>query len=185
MEPLLKPGDLLPRNPATPAFSRRHSRGDYCAHSEGCEVDWGWTVGYLPAANFRGHIRKRSSRVSPLDSAIVSASDRGRPLTLSFRRFALALAAFIVLPPISLAAFVLLVDPYYVFGSPSVPGINVVRPFYELHVLAAKPYQVQRIKPAAVTLGSSRVEVGLDPRHAGWADRTSSTSACPRPRVMR
>jgi hypothetical protein len=29
---------------------------------------------------------------------------------------------------------------------------------------------VQRIKPAAVALGSSRVEVGLDPRHAGWAD---------------
>ena len=46
-----------------------------------------------------------------------------------------------------------------------------MRPFYELHVLAAKPYQVQRMKPAAVTLGSSRVEVGLDPRHAGWADR--------------
>ena len=109
--------------------------------------------------------------MNPLDSAIVSSSDRERPLTLSFRRFALALAAFIVLPPLSLAAFVLLVDPYYVFGSPSVPGINVVRPFYELHVLAAKPYQVQRIKPAAVTLGSSRVEVGLDPRHAGWADR--------------
>ena len=108
--------------------------------------------------------------MNPLDSAIVSSSDRERPLTLSFRRFALALAAFIVLPPLSLAAFVLLVDPYYVFGSPSVPGINVVRPFYELHVLAAKPYQVQRIKPAAVTLGSSRVEVGLDPRHAGWAD---------------
>ena len=109
--------------------------------------------------------------MNPFNSAIVSASNRERPLTLSFRRFALALAAFIVLPPISLAAFVLLVDPYYVFGSPSVPGMNVVRPFYELHVLAAKPYQVQRIKPAAVTLGSSRVEVGLNPRHAGWADR--------------
>jgi hypothetical protein len=89
---------------------------------------------------------------------------------LSFRRFALALGGFVVLPPILLAAFVLLVDPYYVFGSPSWPGINAVRPFYELHVLEAKPYQVQRIKPAAVALGSSRVEVGLDPRHPGWGD---------------
>jgi len=108
--------------------------------------------------------------VSALDSAIVRVPDPGRPLTISFRRFALALAGFVSLPPLLLAAFVLLVDPYYVFGSPSLPGINVVRPFYELHVLAAKPYQVQRIKPAVVTLGSSRVEVGLDPRHAGWAD---------------
>jgi hypothetical protein len=109
--------------------------------------------------------------VSPLDSAIVRASDGdGRP-NASFRHFALVLAGCIALPPIFLAAFVLMVDPYYVFGSPSLPGINMVRPFYELHVLAAKPYQVQRIKPAAVSLGSSRVEVGLDPRHPGWADR--------------
>jgi hypothetical protein len=105
-----------------------------------------------------------------LDSAIVRASDRDVPPLSGFRRFALALAGFVVLPPIFLAAFVLVVDPYYVFGSPSLPGINAVRPYYELHVLAAKPYQVQRIKPAAVALGSSRVEVGLDPHHPGWAD---------------
>jgi hypothetical protein len=106
-----------------------------------------------------------------LDSAIVRASDRDGPPLSGFRRFTLALAGFVVLPPIFLAAFVLVVDPYYVFGSPSLPGINTVRPYYELHVLAAKPYQVQRIKPAAVSLGSSRVEVGLDPRHPGWANR--------------
>jgi hypothetical protein len=112
-----------------------------------------------------------SIRVSPLHSAIVDASDRNGPPRASCRRFALALVGFTALPSILLAAFVLVVDPYYVFGSPTLPGINAVRPFYELHVLAAKPYQVQRIKPAAVSLGSSRVEVGLDPRHAGWADR--------------
>jgi hypothetical protein len=109
--------------------------------------------------------------VSLLESAITIAPDREGPSILGFRRFALALGGFVALPPILLAAFVLVVDPYYVFGSPSLPGINVVRPFYELHVIAAKPYQVQRIKPAAVSLGSSRVEVGLDPRHPGWADR--------------
>src|SRR5262245_2145201 len=46
----------------------------------------------------------------------------------------------------------------------------MVRPFYERNVLAAKPYQVRRIRPAAVALGSSRAEVGLDPRHPGWVD---------------
>ena len=108
--------------------------------------------------------------MSPLESAL--ASDRDGPSLLGFRRFALALGGFIAVSPILLASFVLLVDPYYVFGSPSLPGTNVVRPFYELHVLAAKPYQVQRIKPGAVALGSSNVEVGLDPRHPGWADHS-------------
>jgi hypothetical protein len=37
-------------------------------------------------------------------------------------------------------------------------------------VLLAKPYQVRRLRPAAVALGSSRVEVGIDPRHEGWVD---------------
>jgi hypothetical protein len=61
--------------------------------------------------------------------------------------------------------------PYNVLGSPKLPGVNAVRPFYEAHVILAKPYQVQRIKPAAIALGSSRAEVGLDPGHPGWADK--------------
>ena len=87
----------------------------------------------------------------------------------TFRRFALGLAAFLVIPPLLLAGFVIVVDPYYVFGSPSWPGINEVRPLYEPHVITAKPYQVERIRPEAVILGSSRAEVGLDPGHPGWS----------------
>ena len=108
--------------------------------------------------------------MSPLDSGIATAADRESPTTFSFRRFALALVGFAALPPILLAAFVIAVDPYYIFGSPSWAGINAVRPYYESSIFSAKPYQVRRIRPAAVTLGSSRVEVGLDPRHPGWVD---------------
>ena len=60
-------------------------------------------------------------------------------------------------------------DPYYAFGTPNFPGINAVRPLYESHVPVVKPYQVRRIKPDAIILGSSRAEVGLDPQHPGWA----------------
>ena len=45
-----------------------------------------------------------------------------------------------------------------------------MRPYYESAIFSAKPYQVRRIRPAAISLGSSRVEVGLDTRHRGWAD---------------
>jgi hypothetical protein len=103
-------------------------------------------------------------------NSILDGSDLNRPPPVSCRRFVLALVLITALPIILVAAFVLMADPYYVFGSPTLPGINAVRPYYELHVLAAKPYQVRRIKPAAVSLGSSRVEVGLEPRHPGWAD---------------
>ena len=108
--------------------------------------------------------------MSSLDSALVRAADGDPPNPFSFRRFALALGAFIALPPILLAAFVIAVDPYYVFGSPSWAGINAVRPLYEPNLLSAKPYQVRRIRPEAVALGSSRAEVGLDPGHPGWGD---------------
>jgi hypothetical protein len=85
-----------------------------------------------------------------------------------FRRFTFALSAFLAAPLILLAAFVIAVDPYYVFGSPEWPGINAEKPHYEQRVLLAKPYQLRRMGPAAVVLGSSRVEAGIDPRHKGW-----------------
>src|SRR5262245_52067296 len=97
----------------------------------------------------------------------------------NFRRFAIALGAFAIVPPLVVAAFVIAVDPYYVFGLPSWSGFNAVRPYYERHVLVAKPYQVRRLRPAAVALGSSRVEVGIDPRHGGWIDRAVFNFALP------
>jgi hypothetical protein len=105
---------------------------------------------------------------SPLDFAIAVAADRSSRAPSDFRRFTLALAALATLPPLLLAAFVIAVDPYYMFGSPSWPGFNAVRPYYEPHLLVAKPYQVWSRRPSAVALGSSRVEVGIDPRHEGW-----------------
>jgi hypothetical protein len=90
---------------------------------------------------------------------------------VQWRRYFVGLLFCTFLPPLLLVALVVGVDPYYLFGSPSLPGINMVRPHYEMHSLAVKPYQVRRLRPAAVALGSSRVEVGLDPQHPGWADR--------------
>ena len=97
-----------------------------------------------------------------------AVANRGSSPVLVFRRFTFALAGFFALPLILLAAFVIAVDPYYVFGSPEWRGINAEKPHYERRVLLAKPYQVRRIGPAAVVLGSSRVEAGIDPRHKGW-----------------
>src|SRR5262245_58485394 len=116
---------------------------------------------------------------SPLDLAIAVAADRSSRAPSDFRRFTLALAALATLPPLLLAAFVVAVDPYYMFGSPSLPGVNAVRPYYEPHLLVAKPYQVWSRRPSAVALGSSRVEVGIDPRHDGWTSSNVFNFALP------
>lgn len=101
-----------------------------------------------------------------------------RPQT-GYRRFAFAVLAFLLIPPAAFAGFILAVDPYFIWGSPSWPGINVVRPTYEPKVIVAKPYQVARLHPSAVSLGSSRVEVGIDPRHRGWTPGTVFNFALP------
>ena len=107
--------------------------------------------------------------MKPLDSAIVTKADPKSRTASAYSRFAFALIAFTLAPLLLLGAFVIAVDPYYAFGSPSRAGFNAVRPLYEPHVLVAKPYQVLRLQPSAVALGSSRVEVGIDPRHGGWS----------------
>jgi len=106
--------------------------------------------------------------MSTLEIAIETATVREKGSVSAFRRYWFACAASVLLPPALLVGFVIDVDPYYVFGSPIWRGINVVRPFYESRVLVAKPYQVWRLRPSAVALGSSRVEVAIDPRHPGW-----------------
>ena len=95
------------------------------------------------------------------------------------RYYVLALAAFGVAPLLLFAAFVVAVDPYYVFGSPNWHGFNQIRPEAGNHLLVAKPYQVARMRPRAVALGSSRVETGIDPEHPGWAYRDAFNFALP------
>src|SRR5262245_39535187 len=63
-----------------------------------------------------------------LDPAAAGVLDCALPEASGYRRFALGLSLFLLLPPLLVAVFVTAVDPYYLFGSPSVPGLNVVRP---------------------------------------------------------
>lgn len=97
----------------------------------------------------------------------------------SYKRYVSFLTLFILAPGFLLALFNVIIDPYYVFGSPDISGINKVRPYYELHLTVTKPYQLRRLKPQAVILGSSRAEVGLDPNHSGWGDLVAFNFAKP------
>ena len=97
----------------------------------------------------------------------------------SFRRYVFILILSVFVPMLAVAGFVIGIDPYYVFGAPSWKGVNAVRPFYEPHVIIAKPYQMRRLRPDAVALGSSRAEAGIDPRHPAWGTSSVFNFAMP------
>ena len=56
----------------------------------------------------------------------------------------------------------IIVDPYDVFRLVKVEGFNMRKPSIENQVRLAKAYQMQALRPEALVLGNSRVEMGLD-----------------------
>ncbi len=79
--------------------------------------------------------------------------------------FALSVPIIIAL----VALFNYFIDPYRVYDSPKIDGINVNKPAVASHLRMSKAYQVRHLKPAAIILGTSRAEFGLDPDHTGWS----------------
>jgi hypothetical protein len=79
--------------------------------------------------------------------------------------WSLALAGLLL----TCAAVNVLIDPYHVFGSERRPGINARKTEASSYTPLVKAAQIERIKPALVLLGTSRVDIGLDPQHAAWS----------------
>lgn len=67
--------------------------------------------------------------------------------------------------------FNLLVDPFDLYRLVAVEGINGNKPMATKHPRIVKPYQVKKLRPLAVAMGSSRTEIGIDPEHPGWDAR--------------
>jgi tetratricopeptide (TPR) repeat protein len=50
----------------------------------------------------------------------------------------------------------------------TIPGINSQRNQYPNELRMAKAGSLCRVQPASIVMGTSRVELGIDPKHAGW-----------------
>src|SRR4051794_21415986 len=59
--------------------------------------------------------------------------------------------------------FTIFVDPYRMFGTPTVRGWTELKPRATEQMGIAKTYQLERIAPKTLLLGNSRTEIGLDP----------------------
>jgi len=62
----------------------------------------------------------------------------------------------------------IVVDPYRIFGSPVVQGLNALKPRAIQRIRESKSSQIWRVRPRTVILGNSRAEVGFDPRSSLW-----------------
>jgi hypothetical protein len=61
-----------------------------------------------------------------------------------------------------------LINPYGIFGSPAIRGLNAVKTEAETHTRMMKAYAVRAVKPEAIVIGTSRADGGIDPDHEGW-----------------
>lgn len=68
------------------------------------------------------------------------------------------------------ALFNALIDPYSMFGSPRIAGLNSLKPYAGDRGRTAKIHQVTRIRPTTVIVGNSRPEMGLNPDLTCWPD---------------
>ena len=97
------------------------------------------------------------------------------------KRFLLALGATFLLLCLCAAGFNYMIDPYGLFGSRRVTGLNELKPTASERVRVTKPYMATRAKPRVVIGGNSRPEVGLNPKSACWdnADQPVFNSGVP------
>lgn len=77
------------------------------------------------------------------------------------------LSLFVVMSGV--LAFNCIVDPYGMYRLIEVKGFNSHKPAIYNRVRLFKAYDVRRIKPSAIVLGTSRSHVGLRMSHEGWA----------------
>jgi hypothetical protein len=61
------------------------------------------------------------------------------------------------------------IDPFGMYRLADWPGVNLRKPAISQHLRLAKAYEVQRMAPRAIVLGTSRSHVGLRMTHPAWS----------------
>jgi hypothetical protein len=89
---------------------------------------------------------------------------------LSPRRYLATLLAVCATGAAVIAAINFVIDPYLLFDRPRISGLNAVKPAAETHERMMKSYQSRRHTVQTVVLGSSRTDIGIDPRSPAWKD---------------
>ena len=95
---------------------------------------------------------------------------RRRAIPAGARGFCLVWLGSLLLLATAVGAFDALIDPYLVIGAPRIVGLNAQKPETGTHTQLAKRYLVARVRPAGLLLGTSKVDIGIDPDSPLWPD---------------
>ena len=98
-------------------------------------------------------------------------SQKKRRKESKYRRFNLLVLAAAFTPMAAVGLFNVALDPYGVFNSPKIAGINQSKPRKGNSDRLFKAADIIRLKPATLLVGSSRVRQGLDPTYAALKDK--------------
>jgi hypothetical protein len=83
-------------------------------------------------------------------------------------QFIRAWLRFFFLLSLLVACFTCTMDPYLLVGTPRIPGFNARKPAADTQQALMKAYDVFRVKPKTLILGSSRAALGLDGLDPVW-----------------
>jgi hypothetical protein len=92
-------------------------------------------------------------------------SNKSSLQTQKYQRFNWLFLSAALTPLLSIGLFNFAIDPYDVFNTPRVAGINQLKPKKFTHDMLFKAIEITRIRPTVIFLGSSRVQWGLDPTY--------------------
>lgn len=84
---------------------------------------------------------------------------------MHFSSYLKFLTVAIPLVLLSIVGFNRLIDPFALYDGPMIEGLNANKPVFSSHAYMAKATAIERIRPSAIFLGSSRGERGMDPLH--------------------
>ena len=84
------------------------------------------------------------------------------------KRYCLIAIATVLLLLGNTAAFNAVVDPYGMYRLIEIRGFNLHKPAIYHRVRLFKAYDIRRIKPSAIVLGTSRSHVGIRMSYKGW-----------------
>jgi hypothetical protein len=88
-----------------------------------------------------------------------------------YRRFNLIFLASALLPLLSIGMFNIAVDPYGIYNSPTFAGFNQTKPEQWKHQRLYKAIAISRVKPVTIFIGSSRINLGLNPEYSALQDK--------------
>ena len=70
--------------------------------------------------------------------------------------------------PLLVALTNTIIDPFGIYGSTALPGVNAYKPAMQNRVRLVKAFDVGHIKPRALVLGTSRSHLAIRTSHPGW-----------------